>query len=100
MNSNFYLHNNHEIKKYSCFFKNIIFLIPHDLYDSSFNEEEINLFENSLLNSSKIIKRKINNCTYFKNLNIISVLNVNWEEEIKKTINSSKIKILQKLGIN
>jgi hypothetical protein len=100
MNSNFNPQNNKEIKKYSCFFSNIIFIIPHDLYDSSFNDEKSNILENSLHHKSKNIKTKIKNYSCFKYLNIISVLNENWEEEIKKTINSSKIKILQKLGIN
>jgi hypothetical protein len=97
MKSNFNTQNNPEINKYSCFFSNIIFIIPHDLYDSSNNEEKINL---SSFYKSKIVKRKIINDSCFRNLNIISFLNENWKEEIKKTINLSKIKILKKLGIN
>ena len=85
-----------EHMKYSCFTSNfIIFIIPHDLYDYTHNED----------NKYNIISRKSStssieiNDDFFQNLNIFSVLRNNWKSRIKKCLSSSKSKILKKLGI-
>ena len=85
-----------EHMKYSCFTSNfIIFIIPHDLYDCTLDEE----------NKYKIKSRKISTNLFetnedsLRNLNIFSVLRYNWKSRIKKCFSSSKSKILKKLGI-
>ena len=81
--------------KYSCFSSNLIFIIPHDLYDYTHNED----------NKYNIISRKNStssiqiNEDFFQNLKILSVLRYNWKNRIKKCLSSSKSKILKKLGI-
>ena len=85
-----------EHMKYSCFTSNfIIFIIPHDLYDYTLNED----------NKYNIKSRKIStnlsetNEDSLRNLNIFSVLRRDWKSRIKKCLSSSKSKILKKLGI-
>ena len=85
-----------EHMKYSCFSSNFtIFIIPHDLYDYTLNED----------NKYNIKSRKIStnlsetNEDSLRNLNIFSVLRRDWKSRIKKCLSSSKSKILKKLGI-
>ena len=80
---------------YFCFNLNPIFIIPHDLYDYTLNED----------NKYNIKSRKIStnlsetNEDSLRNLNIFSVLRRDWKSRIKKCLSSSKSKILKKLGI-
>ncbi len=76
---------------YFCFNSNPIFIIPHDLYD--YNNEQ-----NKFLKEVKSLKSTESNNS-FENLSIISFLTDNWKNRIKKTVTSSKIKILKQLGI-
>jgi hypothetical protein len=89
-----YLNRNLDINKYFCFNSNPIFIIPNDLYDYvHYKTEKSNFFDEKNIKSIN----KQNNS--FENLKILSFLNVNWENGIKNTLNSSKKKILQQLGI-
>ena len=76
---------------YFCFNSNPIFIIPHDLYD--YNNEQ-----NKFSKEIKSLKSTENNNS-FENLSIVSFLTDNWKNRIKKTVTSSKIKILKQLGI-
>ena len=85
--------------KYTCFSKNSIFIIPHDLncydYDDIISS---NLKDNKDRDSSVSSNRSTNH-TSFENLKFMSVLRDNWKNRIKKTITNSKTKILKKLGM-
>lgn len=76
---------------YFCFNSNPIFIIPHDLYD--YNNQQ-----NKFSKEIKSLKSTENNNS-FENLSIVSFLTDNWKNRIKKTVTSSKIKILKQLGI-
>ena len=76
---------------YFCFNSNPIFIIPHDLYD--YNNEQ-----NKFLKEVKSLKSTESNNS-FENLSIVSFLTDNWKNRIKKTVTSSKMKILKQLGI-
>ena len=76
---------------YFCFNLNPIFIIPHDLYD--YNNEK-----NKFSKEVKSLKSTQSNNS-FENLSIVSFLTDNWKNRIKKTVTSSKIKILKQLGI-
>ena len=76
---------------YFCFNSNPIFIIPHDLYD--YNNQQ-----NKFSKEIKSLKSTENNNS-FENLSIISFLTDNWKNRIKKTVTSSKMKILKQLGI-
>ena len=87
--------------KYICFSKNSIFIIPHDLNCYDYDYDYIissNLKDNKDRDSSVSSNRSTNH-TSFENLKFMSVLTDNWKNRIKKTISSSKSKILKKLGI-
>ena len=85
--------------KYNCFSKNLIFIIPHDLnFDDYENILSNHLKENKDRELSISSNRSTNN-TSFESLKFISVLTDNWRNRIKKTMSSSKSKILKKLGI-
>jgi hypothetical protein len=85
--------------KYNCFSKNSIFIIPHDLYCYDYDDIlSSNLKENKERDSSVSSNRSTNH-TSFENLKFMTVLTDNWKNRIKKTISSSKAKILKKLGI-
>ena len=85
--------------KYTCFSKNSIFIIPHDLncydYDDIISS---NWNENKDTDSNESSNRSTNH-TSFENLKFMSVLRDNWKNRIKKTITNSKTKILKKLGM-
>ena len=76
---------------YFCFNSNPIFIIPHDLYD--YNNQQ-----NKFSKEIKSLKSTENNNS-FENLSIVSFLIDNWKNRIKKTVTSSKMKILKQLGI-
>jgi hypothetical protein len=76
---------------YFCFNSNPIFIIPHDLYD--YNNQQ-----NKFSKEIKSLKSTENNNS-FENLSIVSFLTDNWKNRIKKTVTSSKMKILKQLGI-
>ncbi len=94
-----YINRNLDTEKYFCFNSNPIFIIPHDLYDSSFIKKENYSFldEISNINSTSTLINNQNNS--FENLRILSFLTVNWKNGIKKTLDYSKKKILKQLGI-
>ena len=76
---------------YFWFNSNPIFIIPHDLYD--YNNQQ-----NKFSKEIKSLKSTENNNS-FENLSIVSFLTDNWKNRIKKTVTSSKMKILKQLGI-
>ena len=87
-----------EDKKYSCFNSNPIVIIPHDLYDYTHELNKDIFGKNRRRSSISTETSEINNSS-FENLKILSVLTNNWRNRIRKTLSSSKIKILKKLGI-
>ena len=85
--------------KYTCFSKNKIFIIPHDLNCLNlkkclFENPEKNIDKDSSFNSNRNT-----NDTSFETLKFMSVLTDNYKNRIRKTITNSRIKILKKLGI-
>ncbi len=90
---------NLDIDKYFCFNSNPIFIIPHDLYDFTYIKKDNSIFLDDIneISSKKNSINEQNNT--LENLRILSFLTVNWKNGIKKTLYSSRKKILKQLGI-
>ena len=90
---------NLDIDKYFCFNSNPIFIIPHDLYDFTYIKKDNSIFLDEIkeISSKKNSINEQNNT--LENLRILSFLTVNWKNGIKKTLYSSRKKILKQLGI-
>ena len=81
------------------FLKKFNIYYTHDLYCYDYDDIlSSNLKENKERDSSVSSNRSTNH-TSFENLKFMTVLTDNWKNRIKKTISSSKAKILKKLGI-